>query len=41
LDGDRLVWSVLTETETVDDIEVSVRKMVAMIVGQLEKDGLI
>lgn len=41
LDGERIVWSALTETETVDDVAESVSEMVAVIVAQLEKDGLL
>lgn len=41
LEGERMVWSALTETETVDDVAESVREMVTVIVNQLEKDGMI
>ena len=41
LDGERMVWSVLTETETADDVAKSVAEVVTIIVEQLEKDGMI
>ena len=41
LEGEKMVWSILTETETSDDIDGSIADMVKVVVDQLEKDGMI
>lgn len=41
LDGEQMVWSVLTETESRDDLTTSVKELASVIVEQLLKDGLI
>lgn len=41
LNGEKMVWSALTETETDGDIAGSIREMAEVIVVQLEKDGII
>lgn len=41
LDGEKMVWSALTETETDEDLAASVKGMTTVIVNQLEKDGMI
>lgn len=41
LEGEKMVWSILTETETNDDLDGSIADMVRVVVAQLEKDGMI
>ena len=41
LDGEKLVWTALTETESDSDIAESVTKLVEVLVAQLEQDGMI
>lgn len=41
LNGEKMVWSALTETETDGDIAGSISEMAKVIVSQLEKDGII
>ncbi|HKJ03986.1 MAG TPA: hypothetical protein VJ974_00205 [Geopsychrobacteraceae bacterium] len=41
LDGEKLVWTALTETESGEDVAKGVTTLVEVLVEQLEKDGLI